>query len=227
MKTISTSLIALLIVLGTSLELHAQKPFTGKVIYKISMEMEGIPPEAKSMLPTTMVTYISDDKVKTEISTAMGTQSTILNMNEETHVTLMDIMGQKMAIKDTYEELQKEMGDQPEYSMDITGETKEIAGYTAKKVVIKRITSDGEEKTEGQAWFTDELNINPGINFTNPFYRDLDGLLLEYDMDAGNNMKMQLMAVEVSSQKLKKSLFEIPSDYEIITREELGRKIGR
>jgi GLPGLI family protein len=227
MKTISISFIAFLIILGTSLQLHAQKPFTGKVIYKISMEMEGIPPEAKAMLPTTMATYISDDKVKTEIITAMGTQSTILNMNEETHVTLMDIMGQKMAIKDTYEELQKEMGDQPEYRMDITGETKEIAGYTAKKVLIKRITNDGKEKVEGQAWFTDELNINRGINFTNPMYKELDGLLLEYDMDAGNNMKMQLMAVEVASQKLKKSVFEIPSDYEIITREELGRKIGR
>ncbi len=226
MKNNPVTIFAMAILLVVSFQLHAQKRFTGKIIYKISMDMEGIPPEAKGMLPTTMGTYIGADKVKTEIITAMGTQSTILDLKEKSHTTLMDIMGQKLAIKDTFDDVQKEMKDVPEYRIEITGETKEIAGYTATKALIKRITDDGRERIEGKAWFTDKLNINPDINFSNPLYKDLQGLLLDYEMDAGNNMKMKLTAVEVSSQRIKDSMFDIPADYEIITREELSRKIG-
>jgi GLPGLI family protein len=226
MKRTLLLIIALVVLINVSGRLYAQKPFTGKVIYKISMDLEGIPPEAKAMLPTTMGTYIGADKVKTEIITAMGTQSTILDLKEKSHTTLMDIMGQKLAIRDTFEEVQKEMNDLPEYRIDITDETKEIAGYIAKKALIKHITDEGPEKIEGQAWFTDKLNINPDINFSNPLYKDLQGLLLDYEMDAGNNMKMKLTAVEVSSQRIKDSMFDIPADYEIITRQELSRKIG-
>jgi hypothetical protein len=227
MKTISITLITLGLLFGSTQFLSAQKKsFTGKVTYKISFDMSGLPPEARGMMPTTMAMYIGTEKVKTEIITVMGNQSTILNMKEKTHTTLMDIMGQKLAIRDTYEELMNQVKDAPEYKIVETSETKEIAGYNCKKMLIKKVNAEGNEVDEGQIWLADNLNLHPDFYFNQPAYKNLNGLMMEYEMDTGNNMKMKLTAVEVSWQKVKDSEFEIPAQYEIITREELNSKIS-
>lgn len=226
MKKIGITLLALVFALGISQKLNAQKKaFTGKVIYKISFDMTGIPPEAKSMMPTTMAMYIGTDKVKTEIITVMGNQSTILDMNDKTHTTLMDVMGQKLAIRDTYESLMEEMKNAPEFAIEVTDETKEIAGQSCKKVLLKKV-KDGEEVVEGELWLADGINLHPDFYFNQPNYKDLRGLMMEYELDAGNNMKMKLTAVEVSGQKIKDSEFAVPTEYEVITRAELSKKLG-
>jgi len=203
-----------------------KKAFTGKVTYKIDFDMAGLPEEAKSMMPTTMAMYIGSDKVKTEIITVMGNQSTIIDMDEKTHITLMNVMGQKLAIKDTFEELMAQMALSGEYSVEITDETKEIAGYTCRKAVLKKITGEGETEEAGEAWFTDALKLHENFNFNNPQFNKIKGLMMEYGMDAGNNMKMSFTAVEVAGMKIKGAEFEVPADYEIITREDLAKKMG-
>ena len=105
-------LVTALLSLVFSNDLYPQKrSFTGKVIYKINLDQTGLPDEARAMMPTTVTTYIGNDKVKTEIATMMGNQQTILDLNEKSHITLMEVMGQKLAIKDSYEELMKKMKD--------------------------------------------------------------------------------------------------------------------
>lgn len=225
-KTFVLLVIALLS-LAFSNDLYPQKKsFTGKVIYKINLDQTGLPDEARAMMPTTVTTYIGNDKVKTEIATMMGNQQTILDLNEKSHTTLMEVMGQKLAIKDSYEELMKKMNDFPEFRIEITNETMEIAGLDCKKVLIKKVSPDGKESTDGYAWFTDEFKLNPAFNFNNPTFKDLNGLLMDYEMMTGNNMKMKLTAVEVNKQKIKDSEFEIPSEYKFMTRQELSRIIG-
>lgn len=227
MKTFSIAIITLGLLFGSIQSLNAQKKaFTGKVTYKISFDMSGLPPEAKSMMPTTMAIYIGAEKVKTEIITVMGNQSTILDMKGKTHTTLMDIMGQKLAINDTYEELMSQVKDAPEYNIVETNETREIAGYTCKKMLIRKVDTQGNEVDEGQIWLAENLNLHPDFYFNQPAYKGLNGLMMEYEMDAGNNMKMKLTAVEVAGQKIKDTEFEIPAEYETITREELNRKIS-
>lgn len=226
MKKIGTTFIILLLTFSIVQNVNAQKkPFTGKVIYKISFDMQGLPPEAKSMMPTTMAMYIGADKVKTEIITMMGNQSTILDMNEKTHTTLMDMMGKKLAIQDTYESLMEELKNEPEYNIEVTDETKEIAGQVCKKVLLKKVTGE-EEIVDSHLWLSDAINLHPNFYFNQPGYKDLQGLMMEYEMEAGNNMKMKLTAVEVSNQKIKDSEFVVPAEYEIITRQELSKMIG-
>ncbi|MBE0637303.1 MAG: DUF4412 domain-containing protein [Bacteroidales bacterium] len=226
MKKVGISLLAMFLIFGISQKLNAQKKqFTGKVIYRISFDMADIPPEASGMMPTTMAMYIGNNKVKTEIITVMGNQSTILDLNDKTHTTLMDIMGEKLAIKDTYESLMEELKNTPEYVIEATDETKEIAGHPCKKVLLKKV-KEGEEVVDGELWLTTNLNLHPNFYFNQPSYKDLKGLMMEYEMDAGNNMKMKLTAVEVTGQKIKDADFEIPEDYEVITRQELSKKFG-
>lgn len=214
------------VLLMPALLMAQKKAFTGKVTYKIDFDMAGLPEEAKSMMPTTMAMYIGNDKVKTEIITVMGNQSTIIDLDEKAHITLMNVMGQKLAIKDTFEELTAQMPSTEEYSVEITDETKEIAGYSCKKAVLKKIISEGNTEEVGVAWFTDGLKVHENFNFNNPQYNKIKGLLMEYGMDAGNNMKMSFTAVEVAGMKIKEAEFEVPEDYEIITREDLAKRMG-
>jgi len=202
-----------------------KKPFTGKVTYKIDLNMAGLPEEVKGMMPKSMAMYIGESKVKTEIITAMSNQSTILDLNEKSHTTLFDVMGQKLAVKESYEELTDQWLED-DYSIKITDDSKVIAGYKCKKVILKETYADGEQKEVGFAWFTDELKLHENFNFNNPNYKNLHGLLMEYEMDAGNNMNMKFTAIEVSSMKIKDSAFTPPEGYETITREELSKKFG-
>lgn len=224
-KLCAFTLLAAIILMPAVLSAQ-KKAFTGKVTYKIDFDMAGLPEEAKSMMPTTMAMYIGSDKVKTEIITVMGNQSTIIDLDEKTHITLMNVMGQKLAIKDTFEELMSLMASSGEYSIEITDETKEIAGYTCQKALLKKITGEGESEEAGEAWFTGALKLHENFNFNNPQFNEIKGLMMEYGMDAGNNMKMSFTAVEVAGMKIKGAEFEVPADYEIVTREDLAKRMG-
>jgi hypothetical protein len=218
--------LVLLACLFLSTQLTAQKrQFTGKVTYEIEMNLGGVPAEAAGMLPSSMTLLISAGKVKTEVHTMMGVQSSIMDLNEKSIITLMEVMGQKLAILDTWENLAKDKKVQPVFIISETGKTKMIAGYPAKKVLIKSLSDTGEETLHGMAWYTEALNIHPDFNFSKPMHSEINGLLLEYEMDAGNNIKMKLTATEITSERIRPATFAIPDDYEIITRAELSKRI--
>ncbi len=121
-------------------------------------------------MPKSMAMYIGESKVKTEIITAMSNQSTILDLNEKSHTTLFDVMDQKLAVKESYEELTDQWLED-DYSIEITDDSKVIAGYKCKKVILKETDADGEQKEVGFAWFTDELKLHENFNFNNPIYK--------------------------------------------------------
>lgn len=218
--------LVLLVYLFLSTQLTAQKrQFTGKVTYEIEMNLGDFLSEAADMLPSSMIMLISADKVKTEVHTKMGVQSTIMDLNEKSVITLLEMMGHKLAVIDTWENLAKNKEMLPEFIISHTGATKTIAGYTAREVHIKYKSDSGETTIHEKAWYTDALNLHPDFNFRMPAYSAINGLLLEYEMDAGNNITMKLTATEISAQRIRPATFAIPNDYEIITRAELSKRI--
>ena len=94
-------------------------------------------------------------------------------------------------------------------------ETKKIAGYDCKKAILvfdedtKMVVWCAEGITGGGSW---------GGNFEN-----LKGAPLEYTADL-NGMSMTMTATKVSEEKVSKKKFEIPSDYEFMTPEQLQRQ---
>jgi GLPGLI family protein len=171
------------------------------------------------MLPDEMITRVKGEKSRMEQSMAMGMSSvTITDMKKGTGIVMMDMMGKKIAMEATKEELKKldkkKVSDKkPEFKY--TSETKEIAGYECKKAFIV-IEGAGEM----EIYYTEDLPAGASKQF-----EGLKGFPLEYSISQGP-MKVSFTATKVIKEKLSDSLFSIPDGYDIMTFEEFQKTMG-
>ncbi len=222
-RTISLLLIVAAVLVSTQSFAPKSKAFQGKITFKISVESDDIPEQVRAMLPTIMTLYVGSDKSKSELFTQMGAQSSIEDFNNKTKVGLLDIMGQKYALTESAEDVQKEIDEAPEIELEYPGDYKEIAGYKCKKVVARKKEDGALVST---AWVAEEMDVHENMNFSNPAFNRLKGMMLQFDTDTGNGMILTFTAIEVDQKKIKDKFFEIPEDYQPTTKEELQRSFG-
>ena len=197
--------------------------FSGVIVYNITYPEGDMDPQMAAMMPKTMKMKVKGAKSRTEISMGMGNTIAIFDGETKTGVTLMDIMGQKFAMKISSDEIEKELEDQPDIDINVTSETKEIAGYSCKKAIVK--VKDGKDETEMVVYFTEELGTG-GINYNNnPVFKDIDGVMLEYSIDE-KDINMTFTAISVDKKKISDSEFEIPEGYKEISASELKNMFG-
>jgi GLPGLI family protein len=216
----SFNLLFILAIVLPSVVFAGGKTFEGVITYKISYPDSKFTESQLAMFPKLMTVSVKGTKSKTEMSTGMGNQTEITDYAEKTKISLLDLMGQKYAIKQTAEEIKKEMEKEPAAKVELTNETKSIAGYTCKKALVTA-EEDGE-KTVFEVWFTNDLGTKD-VNFDNPLYKEIDGVLMEFVMKTPQfSMKFTVSSVEKKTVPDKD--FEIPADYKITTKEELKSK---
>ncbi len=203
-----------------------KKPFRGKVTYQISYNAAGLPEGASEMLPKLMTMYVGENKTKTVLFTGMGKQSVIYDLNEKTKTVFMDIMGRRFGIKDSIEEIKKEFSHLPEANTEILDETKEIAGYHCTKIRVTLKDRSSGDTTQTYAWFTNDLDVNKNINFGDAFFNQIQGVLMEYQLDTGQEIMMNFLATEINTKKVSEKEFETPEGYEMTTRENLMKILG-
>lgn len=190
--------------------------FIGYVKYSIKMEGE-MSAQEKAQQPTEMTVSYSGPKSRLEIVTPMQTQVILGDASTKEQFILLDMMGKKIALKTTAEDLEKGMKEAPEIKVNVTEETKEIAGYKCKKaeVVI------GEETNI--FWVTDDIAVKDP-NWSTP-YKELTGVLMEYSM-VQNEITITYTATEVKKKKLKSLIFTVPAGYEEMTVEQFQEIMG-
>ncbi|MDP1624092.1 MAG: DUF4412 domain-containing protein [Bacteroidales bacterium] len=198
------------------------KPFEGVITYKITYPDSKFSESQMAMFPKVLTVSIKGTKSRTDLS--MGGMSTveITDYNEKTSVSLVNMMGQKYAIKQTTVEIESKMAEEGTTTVEYSEETKVIAGYTCKKVVVTS-NNDGVKNTF-EAWYTNEIGSKLA-NFSNPLYKDIDGALLEFLMK-NQEVTMKFTATSVEKKSIQSKDFEIPSDYTITTQDELKSKFG-
>ena len=196
------------------------KPFEGVITFKITYPDSKFSESQLAMFPKVLTVSIKGSKSRTDFAMSGMNTIEITDHTEKTSVALINMMGQKYAIKQTSEDIQKEMSKEPVGKVELTNETKAIAGYTCKKAIVT--TEEDGEKITYDVWFTNELGSRE-INFDNPIYKDIDGLLMEFSMKTEQfSMKFTVSSVEKKSVAAKE--FEIPADYKLTTKEELKSK---
>lgn len=219
-KAISIILPIVFLVAAFSASSYAgDKEFRGVIVYNISFG-EDVNPQMVAMMPKTMKMYISGDRSRMEMNAGFGTTNVIYNGETMESVVMMDMMGQKFAVKSTAEDVEKELEEAPDTKVEITGKTKEIAGYSCEEAIV---TVDGEE-TKLIVYFTDELGGGQ-FNGSNPLYNEIDGVMMEFVM-IENDMEMSYKAISVEKKKVSDDMFNIPADYKIVTDEELQGMFG-
>ncbi|KYG71277.1 uncharacterized protein DUF4412 [Roseivirga ehrenbergii] len=206
------------ILLMVSILLTASSPFKdfqGVITYGIKYSQ--LPKEMKgmeSMLPSEMMFSIKDSKIKIEQSLMGGSQVVISNQKEKTAEILMDMMGQKIHIHMSKEEIEAEEANTKNPEVTYLNETKKLAGFTCKKVLVK--TEDGSESV---MWITDKISVK------HKDFQYLNGFPLEYETEQ-EGMIMHISALKVEEKKLGDEHFGVPEGYTAMTMEELTRLGG-
>ncbi|TSA23966.1 MAG: DUF4412 domain-containing protein [Bacteroidetes bacterium] len=198
------------------------KPFEGVITYKITYPGNKFSESQMAMFPKVMTITIKGERAKSEILTPMGAQVEITNYTEKSKVGLINMMGQKYAIQESNEEIMEDLKSAPVAQVQITGETKTIAGFTCKKAVVT-VEENGSPSTY-EVWFNEDFGA-PDPNFDNPLYKDIPGVLLEFSMVTPQFM-MVFSAISIEKKGISNKEFEIPSDYTTTTKEELQSKMG-
>jgi hypothetical protein len=221
-KVLSIFSIALLLLLSTAGSVFSGKPFEGVITYKISYPDSKFSESQMAMFPKVFTVSIKGSKSRTDMQMSGMTTTTITDYDEKTSVSLINMMGQKYAIKQLTAEIEKEIAAQGTTTVELSDETKVIAGYTCKKAVVT-VNDDGVKSTF-EAFYTSELGSKLA-NFNNPVYKDIDGAMLDFSMNS-HEVTMKFTATAVEKKSLASKDFEIPSDYTITTQDELKSKFG-
>ncbi len=198
------------------------KPFEGVITFKISYPGSKFSESQLAMFPKVLTVSVKGSKSRTDLQMSGMNTVEITDYMEKTSVSLLNMMGQKYAIKKTTAEIEKELAAEGAITVEEMKETKVIAGFTCKKVVVT-VNDDGV-KTTYEAWYTSELGSKLS-NFNNPLYKDIDGALLEFLMK-NQEISMKFSATSVEKKSLPSKDFEIPSDYTLTTQDELKSKFG-
>lgn len=127
----------------------------------------------------------------------------------------------KLIVKQTYKESDfdsVEIKDEEPghfYFEYVDGETKEIAGYTAKKMIRHSYDSEGVDHPVVM-WYSDE--IGPKLNV---LFGGIKGMPLQCTTDAGEGREITYTAIEIVKGKVKDADFLLPAGYELLSEEEL------
>ncbi len=200
------------------------KEFSGVIVYNVTYSGDKVTDQMQSMMPKTMVQKIKGNMSRVEMNMGMGQTIVIFNGEDKSGVTLMDLMGQKYAMKMTQADIQKEIDKGPDVKVVKTEEVKEIAGYNCKKATISFTEKGASTETQFSAYYTEELGSGL-INSDNPLFKDIPGVMLEYTA-SDNGIIMSFSAVSVDKKKLSDDEFQIPEGYKEISQEELQSMFG-
>lgn len=196
--------IAALIVTSTIANAQVKE---GTVIY--NMEFQGLPAEAASMMGTMETkVYFKKDKSLSEVTSSMGTIKTL--MDSKGMLMTMDQMGQKVFMKSSPADLEKQTKDLATPKIEYVNETKTIAGYECKKAIITTHVKDEDVKTE--VWYTDKIVSSAmGKSKDAAMFKGLKGFPLEYVVSQGQ-IKIKMTAKEVTTAPVPDSMFALSTE---------------
>ena len=208
--------------LCTSFPASSGKPFEGVITFKITYPDNKISESQMAMFPKVLTVSVKGSKARTDMELSGMKTVEITDCVDKTKVALLNMMGQKYAIKQNAAEIEKELGKEAKPTVELSSETKVIAGYTCKKAVVT-VNDDGVKSTY-EVYYSNELGSKT-VNFDNPLYKEIDGVLLEFSMK-NRDINMKFTATSIEKKSLSAKDFEIPSDYTVTTQDELKSKFG-
>ncbi|MCF8332410.1 MAG: hypothetical protein K9H84_08165 [Bacteroidales bacterium] len=201
----------------------SDKGFQGEITYKISYPEAELEPAQKAQLPKQAKVYVKDNYMKMVMNQGMAEIVQLIDGNAKTKTILVAGGGMKKYYTQSEEKVKAQNAKVDIEGIEKTEETKEIAGYSTKKIVAKYKNDYGETE-ELTMYYTPKIG-NKAINFDNPYMKDIDGMVLQYEIKQGG-MTMQFTASNIEKNRLKETDFLIPEDYEKLTEEELKQMGG-
>ena len=157
--------------------------------------------------------YVKGNNSRTEMTSALGKETTIFNSKTSNAVILKEFSGQKLMITLNKENWKTKNKMYTDIKFELTNEYKTIQGYNTRKAIAKM--ADGK---------TFEVYYTPDLVATNKEYdatfSNLPGLAIQYEIESGK-MKFKYTIAKINYDPVAVSLFDFPtSGYRVMTYEE-------
>lgn len=201
---------------------------------KMTMKIEGLPPEYAGFGEQETITYIKGKKTRTEVSSMMMNMVSV--SDGKTTTALTEAMGNKTGYTVTEEELAaaEKANKSEKPKVEYTNEKKAIAGYECTKAIV---TATGKDKKEEKitVWLTEAIKAdvsraaqpkNGGIA-----HADFKGYPLEIEMNSnqgGMDMTIKITTTEVNTSPIEDSMFSISTEgYKMTSYKDFMSKMGQ
>lgn len=205
-------LITLAFVLLVSCVTYAQKTISdGSVTYDILVQSKNSETKVSSGINGAKTTiYLKGSLSRTDMTSSLGTETTIYNSKIGSAAILKEYSGQKLMItltKENWEERNKKFDG---ITFDITTETKVIEGYNCKRAIAK--LKDGSSIA---VYYSPDL-IAMNKDYSQAF-KNLPGFPMDYEFET-EKLIFKYHISKVDFSPVPASKFEFPkSGYRIMT----------
>jgi GLPGLI family protein len=158
----------------------------------------------KNLQGASKTLYIKGKLSRVDLTSNDFKQSIIYDIKSGTTVILKEIGSEKYKSVYTAEQWKNENKRFDGFKITTTNEKKTILGYDCKKIIVS--LKDGNTYS---MYYT--TSILPSIT-ENPYqFRDIPGLVLEYETSSGTSAKITYTATIINFNPVPASKFEIPS----------------
>ncbi len=171
-----------------------------------------------SLMPSFLDMKFKNNSVAMEVEGWMGVFKTsfIKVGKSDESITLLKMLNKKYCYRSDSSDGFLGFNDYHDPVIEFDDSVKEILNYTCKhaKVTIP------DRNLTFNVFYTMDINIEHPNDYT-PFAK-IPGVLMEFQIEI-NKIPMYLIASEIIESDIPDEVFEIPSDYEIVPKEELEK----
>ena len=195
----------------------------GKIEYEISYPEISPDNFMLELLPKRMETTFLDNNYRSDIIAGMGIFKTSIIFNHENDkiVHSIKMLKTKYASELTDEDFASFNPTFNSIEVNLTDETKEIAGYLCNSA---NVVVQGDSVWNFKVYYTNDIKIEEP-NLHTPF-RQIKGVLMEYQL-LSNNILMNFSATKVIDEKVDKSAIELEEGYEMVEPAKLKAEIKK
>lgn len=190
--------------------------------------------------------FFKNGQTKIESDMGMGTNQVFIDSKTKTTTTLFEAMGRKMGFSSTEQDMQQMMNNgrdsgrqqrvqqyNPEIFVEYLDESKQIAGMTCKKALIRYMNRQNQE-VQQMVWYSPDFKMGDGFRMRDmmrmvniPGLDKLKGFPMEFETTRQNGIKVHFTVTKVDlTAKIDDKTFVIPKDYEIRTMSEMRQQGG-
>jgi len=209
--------ILLLLLFFTTASFAQKKMKKGQITYKVT-EVKSKKAGTRMLEGMEMQLYFDGPLHKLELSTMGGLiqMATVSNLEKETHVSLFNMMGQKVKVlADSLPKADAKKKYQIAYNRE---QKKTVAGYPCYEAMMT-----SPEGTILTAYVTNKIKARHP--YFVKLFAGLEGWPMEYTVD-NNGMRMTFTAQSADANADVSQVFLIPDDYEEKTPAELKSMMG-
>ena len=192
----------------------------GTIVYDITIQPKNVANKVNSALNGAKTTvYLKGGLSRTEMTSSLGTETTIYNAKIGNSVILKEYSGQKLMITLTKENWDARNKKFEGVTFENGTETKVIEGYNCKKATAK--LKDGSSVT---VYYT--MDLIPMNKEYNQAFKDLPGFPVEYEFET-DKMVFRYHLSQIDFSPVSTTKFDFPkSGYRTMTYDENKKGAG-